>query len=61
VATCDGPGERVGLSSMRERITLLGGSFGIHSEPGGGTEVVAEVPLPEVERMASVKDESYGE
>ncbi len=41
-----GPGERVGLSSMRERVALLGGSFKLHSEPGRGTEVVAEVPLP---------------
>ena len=46
--TCgSGPGERVGLSSMRERIALLGGSFEIYSEPGAGTEVVASVPLPE--------------
>jgi PAS domain S-box-containing protein len=50
VMTGDGPGERVGLSSMRERIALLGGSFEIHSEPGAGTEVVAEVPLPEAGR-----------
>lgn len=40
-----GPGERVGLPSMRERIALLGGSLEIHSEPGTGTTVVAEVPL----------------
>ncbi len=41
-----GPGERVGLSSMRERITLLGGDLTVRSEPGEGTSVVAEVPLP---------------
>ena len=41
-----GPGERVGLSSMRERITLLGGNLTIHSEPGDGTSVVAEIPPP---------------
>lgn len=41
-----GPGERVGLSSMRERIVLLGGSLEIRSEPGAGTSVIAEVPLP---------------
>jgi signal transduction histidine kinase len=48
-----GPGERVGLTSMRERITLLGGTLEIRSEPGKGTSVVAEVPLSatgEVER-----------
>ena len=60
VATGNGPGERVGLSSMRERISLLGGSFEIHSEPGAGTEVVAEVPLPEAGSITSMKGESYG-
>ncbi|TCJ16678.1 PAS domain S-box protein [Rubrobacter taiwanensis] len=38
-----GPGERVGLSSMRERVALLGGRFEIRSRPGTGTEVEAEV------------------
>jgi signal transduction histidine kinase len=41
------PSEKVGLSSMRERVALLGGHFEIHSEPGAGTVVVAEVPLQE--------------
>ncbi len=41
-----GPGERVGLSSMRERITLLGGDLTIRSRPGDGTSVVAEIPPP---------------
>jgi PAS domain S-box-containing protein len=41
-----GPGERVGLSSMRERVALLGGELQIRSRPGAGTSVVAEVPLP---------------
>jgi signal transduction histidine kinase len=40
-----GPGERVGLASMRERIALMGGSLEIRSEVGSGTSVVAEVPL----------------
>jgi signal transduction histidine kinase len=42
-----GPGERVGLSSMQERVALLGGRFEIRSELGAGTEVLAEIPLPE--------------
>jgi PAS domain S-box-containing protein len=42
----NGPGERVGLSGMRERLSLLGGRFEAHSEPGSGTTVSAEVELP---------------
>jgi len=41
-----GPGERVGMSSMRERVSLLGGSFEVHSQPGVGTSVAASVPVP---------------
>jgi signal transduction histidine kinase len=44
-----GPGERIGLSSMRERISLLGGRFEIHSEPGSGPSIIAEVRLPPTE------------
>jgi len=39
-----GPGERLGLSSMRERVALLGGNLEIHSRPGEGTEIIAEIP-----------------
>jgi PAS domain S-box-containing protein len=42
-------GERVGLSSMRERVELLGGALEIKSSPGGGTTVVAEVALQETQ------------
>jgi PAS domain S-box-containing protein len=44
--TPGGPGERIGLDGMRERVSLLGGRFRILSRPGAGTLVVAEVPLP---------------
>jgi signal transduction histidine kinase len=40
----DGTTEGLGLSSMKERISLLGGSFGLVPEPGGGAK--AEVSLP---------------
>ncbi|CAN5659479.1 hypothetical protein BH18ACT11_BH18ACT11_21980 [soil metagenome] len=39
-----GPGERLGLSSMRERVALLGGRLEVRSRPGEGTDVVAEIP-----------------
>ncbi len=40
-----GPGERVGLAGMRERVVLLGGHLEVDSQPGAGTTIVAEVPL----------------
>ena len=39
------PGEKIGLSSMQERVALLSGYFKVDSKPGFGTQVVAEVPL----------------
>lgn len=42
----DGPGERVGLSGMRERAELLGGRVEISSKPGEGTSMVVILPLP---------------
>jgi signal transduction histidine kinase len=40
----DGTTEGLGLSSMQERVSLLGGSFELVPEPGGGAR--AEVSLP---------------
>ncbi len=40
-----GPGERVGMTGMRERVVLLGGDFRVASRPGEGTTIVAEIPL----------------
>jgi signal transduction histidine kinase len=42
------PGERVGLLSMQERVALLRGRCTVTSQPGQGTQVVAEVPLQPV-------------
>ena len=47
--TGDGPdGEkgRFGLLGMRERISLIGGTFHIESQPGTGTTLYVRVPLP---------------
>lgn len=42
-----GPGERVGLRAIRERIALQGGDLFITSSPGKGTQIIAKVPLDE--------------
>ena len=36
---------RLGLLGMRERVEMVGGSFGIESAPGRGTTVWADIPL----------------
>ena len=40
-----GSGGRFGLSGMRERAALLGGSLIIESEPSRGARVIARIPL----------------
>lgn len=37
----------LGLVSMRERVTLLGGKIDIQSSPGDGTRILIEVPVPD--------------
>ena len=48
-----GPGERVGLPGMQERVALLGGRCQLFSRPGVGTRVVAEIPLDAPTRRAA--------
>jgi signal transduction histidine kinase len=36
-----------GVAGMRERVTLLGGTFSAGPTPGGGFEVAAELPTGE--------------
>jgi signal transduction histidine kinase len=38
-------GRGLGLTSMRERVGLVGGQLSIHSEVGRGTTIHARVPL----------------
>ncbi|MBM4431002.1 MAG: GAF domain-containing protein [Chloroflexi bacterium] len=38
-------GRGVGLFGMKERVTLVGGSCSVQSEPGQGTVITSEVPL----------------
>ena len=53
-----GPGERLGLSSMRERVALLGGHLEVHSRPGEGTEVVAQIPSVQIDNKG--KSDPHG-
>ena len=39
-------GRPLGLTSMRERVESLGGTFKVRSEPGSGTRVTATIPMP---------------
>jgi signal transduction histidine kinase len=40
-----GPGERVGLEGMRERVSMLGGELEVRSRPDAGTSIAATIPL----------------
>jgi signal transduction histidine kinase len=40
-------GQRLGLLGMEERVGLFGGSLCLESVPGGGTQLFAEIPLPD--------------
>lgn len=44
------PESGLGLFGMEERLVLIGGALRIESTVGGGTRVVAEVPLPRSDR-----------
>jgi signal transduction histidine kinase len=39
--------EHIGLRGMRERVSLVGGTFQIDSAPGAGTHIIVEVPAYE--------------
>lgn len=42
----DGQARPLGLTSMRERVESLGGTFSVQSVPGSGTQVTVIVPIP---------------
>ena len=44
----NGKARPLGLTSMRERVAALGGTFQVTSQPGAGTQVSATIPLPPV-------------
>ena len=47
VARADGDGRpRLGLSGIRERLSLLGGRMNLESTPGAGTTLFVDLPAP---------------
>lgn len=51
-------GRGIGLFGMKERVTLVGGSCTIQSQPGKGTTIISEVPL--AGRRKDAEDQSAG-
>lgn len=51
------PGAHFGLTTMRERVASLGGSFELQSSPGAGTEVTVTIPLTAVQHKEEQLDE----
>ena len=47
-----GPRPGFGLVSVRERLSFVGGSVGIASVPGDGTQVTLTAPLQREEQVA---------
>ncbi len=45
-----GTARPLGLTSMRERVEALGGTFHVNSQPGSGTQVTATIPMPRTRR-----------
>ena len=46
----NGKARPMGLTTMRERVEALGGSFHVNSQPGSGTQVTATIPIPQKRR-----------
>src|SRR2546421_2392063 len=46
----NGKARPLGLTSMRERVEALGGTFYVNSQPGSGTQVTAAIPMPRTRR-----------
>jgi signal transduction histidine kinase len=46
----NGKARPLGLTSMRERVEALGGTFQVNSQPGSGTQVTATIPMSRTSR-----------
>jgi signal transduction histidine kinase len=49
-----------GLAKLAERVAVLGGSLGVESAPGRGTQIFGTVPCPEVHAVPSTTGERVG-
>jgi signal transduction histidine kinase len=59
VGMAEGRRAGVGLSSMRERAEELGGTCNVKTDPGGGTRVLARLPLPTSEKRPEGASSSW--
>ncbi len=50
-----------GLTAMRQRVTQVGGSLAVESEPGEGTTVVIQIPIQQMARTQSADEEDSNE
>ncbi|MER3406009.1 MAG: hypothetical protein C4289_13300 [Chloroflexota bacterium] len=48
------PSGHLGLFGMQERVSLVGGTLRLSSQPGQGTTVLVELPLPRAAAAAAV-------
>ena len=60
IARIDEHGRGVGVLSMQERVALVGGGCTVRSQPGQGTEIIVEVPLPVPGSVRDAEDTSAG-
>ena len=59
-ATRQGLGEQIGLLGMQERVAVLDGVCEVRSQPGVGTRIVAQVPLPAPIMESAADDDEAG-
>jgi signal transduction histidine kinase len=46
----NGNARPLGLTTMRERVEALGGTFNVNSQPDSGTQVTAIIPHPRMRK-----------
>jgi PAS domain S-box-containing protein len=46
--------QRLGLLGMKERVQMVGGSFGVESAPGRGTTICAQIPFGNAGRRGGI-------